>query len=113
MSSPFHALTERLNSVFSSGNLEPARLAKLFEPKPANTLLRAALELGVARTLEEMEAIQSLPMTLQVTLRTLLWENLRRRPPIAVHWLWAPGCVPELRIWETPGAITVFLNTPR
>ena len=111
--SAFQALTERLNGVFSSGTLDPARLARLFEPKPPNTLLRATLELGIARTLEEMEAIQSLPMTLQVTLRTLLWESLRRSPPIAVHWLWAPGCAPELRIRETPGAITVFLNTLR
>lgn len=112
----FHSLTERLNAVFSSGGRPCA--ARLFEPRPQRTLCRAVVELGVARTVEEMEAIQSLPLSIQVTLRALLWENLNRSEPLPVHWAWTPGYAPELSVLEVPGhgrepgAITIRLCTP-
>jgi hypothetical protein len=76
------------------------------------------VELGVARTVEEMEAIQSLPLSIQVTLRAVLWENLNRFEPLPVHWAWTPGYAPEVSVWEVPGAerepgaITIYLRTP-
>jgi hypothetical protein len=109
-------LTERLNSVFSSGQRPCA--AQLFEPRPQRTLCSALVVLGVARTAEEMEAVQSLPLSIQITLRALLWENLKRSEPLPVHWVWTPAVVPELGVLELPclgggrASITIHLRTP-
>lgn len=117
------ALAERLNATFSSPRAgSPRRAAAvdrgLFAPKPTNTLLRAAWKLGVAQSIDELEAVQSLPLPIQVALRAMLWENLGRSRPAAVHWIWTPGPAHEVSVHPAgvEGAercsVTVILRSP-
>lgn len=112
-------ICERLNQTFSSSSLESMLPApSLFEPTPRHTLLRAFWRLGVARELEEFEAIAALPLGIQVAIRALVWVNLNQACPQPIQWLWTPGRGHELLTYESRSElahgmpIAVVLRTP-
>lgn len=115
--SVLQVLTERLNTTFSAARLAqgaPPERA-LFEPVPQRTLLRAACRLGIARELDELDVVASLPLGIQMALRQAVWANLGRPRPAPMRWSWRAGAAHQLKLCEITGvapAIVVELCSP-
>jgi hypothetical protein len=117
--SVLQVLTERLNMTFSAARL--ARTGRgvperaLFEPVPRRTLLRAACRLGIARELDELDVVASLPLGIQMALRQAIWANLGRSRPAPMRWSWRAGAAHQLKLSEVTGVeptIVVELRSP-
>jgi hypothetical protein len=118
--SVLHVLAERLTLTFSASRSGPTgeRVPEraLFEPVAGCTLLQATCRLGIARELDELEAVAALPLGIQLALRQAIWTNLGRPRPARMLWSWSFGSAHQLELSETSGGapwITVRLCSPR
>ena len=105
---------ERFNVVFSRDQLDKVRIDTLAVDRPFPEVLS---ELGIARTDEERQFLETWPAALQEAMRSVLLSAMRRSPRVPVAMTWAPGYDYELSVWEarstatSPTAITVHVRS--
>jgi hypothetical protein len=107
----------QLNSAFGREGIQ--KLAEKKEAFAPGKPLAASVVVHSKMALHEdwTKYLNSIPLSLQEALRSIIYHALSTKPPTQITFAWAPGYDYELTIWHAPdtratkGGITVLIKS--